>query len=778
MSAVAPTQPQSGRAGRLSLGARHRTWVWECMPMTETDNPPAPVRPRPALAVSDETFAALPVAAFRVDAAGRVVRCNAAFADIVGAPSTLLIGQKIWPMLRMPYADCPVATTLTQAVNAEGSLRLGGSLYTLRIEPILNGHADAQGAIGVAIATEHAAKDIRLMMRRERAIRCSHGVIEFDLDGTILDANENFLALVGYTLDEVRGRHDSMFVDVQERSGVAYRSLWARLREGQFERGEFHRIARDGRGIWLQATYSPVFDDAGNPCGVLTFASDITAAMRQRAELDSRNAAIERAAVMVEFDLEGTILDANANFLDAVGYTWAELRGKQQGIFVPTTDSASLDAEHVWQQLRSGASYRGEFQLRGKGDCEVWLQGSYSPILDARGRLAKVVMFASNITEDRHALHRCTREVQTLVGHCRAGRLSERANTSGAYAPMLQGINDILDTTLAPINRLREHLARIASGDLTAKMREDFVGDPARIEESFNATLDALNDAMHGVTLAAGRVSASSREVATSAQALAVGASQQGTSIVEIARTMQEVTEQTASNAENASVANELSDSAQDSAREGDTLMKDMVAAMRDIDESSKSIRRVVRVIDDIAFQTNLLALNAAVEAARAGAHGKGFAVVAEEVRHLAARSSEAAKETTEMIEASLQNVSAGTEIAERTAAALAQIVDSTGRVSALVSEISTASNAQAEGIAEITAGLSQVERATRTNTVSAGELAASSQSLIRNARTLDEELGGFALCALKDAPRADELPAEVLAMVQRFIETHGRTGT
>lgn len=748
--------------------------------MTDTDNAPASLRPRPALAVSDETFAALPVAAFRVDAAGKVVRCNAAFAGIVGAPSTLLIGQKIWPMLRMPYADSPVATALTQGVDAEGSMRLGGSLYTLRIQPILNGHADAEGAIGVAIATEHDAEDIRRMVRRERAIRRAHGLVEFDLDGTILDANEHFLAIVGYTLAEVRGRHGSMFVEAPERDG-AYRSLWSRLREGRCKTGEFRRIGRDGSDVWLQATYTPIFDDAGEPCGVMALASDITATVGERSELESRNAAIDRAQALIEFDLDGNILHANANFLDLVGYTLAEIRGKHHRVFAPPSDADSLEATRVWQQLRSGASCTGEYALCGKGGRELWLRASYNLIQDAHGRLVKVVAFASDVSDDRRARHHSSREIQALVGHCKAGRLSERANAAAASAtdaPMLQGINDILDILRAPIGELCDHLGHIASGDLTTRMAGEFAGEYASLQESVNGTIDALNDAMTRITRVANRVSTASREVATSAQALAVGESRQETSLQEITRTMHAVTEQTAKNAENASVANGLSDSAQASAREGDILMTDMVTAMREIDASSQSIRRVVRVIDDIAFQTNLLALNAAVEAARAGVHGKGFAVVAEEVRSLAARSSKAAKETTEMIEASLQNVSAGTELAERTAAALTEIVEGTGKVSALVSEISAASDAQAKGIAEIDEGLAQIERVTRTNTASAEEIAASSQALTRNARMLDEELGGFALRAQNEAPRANELPAEVVAMVQRFIETHGRTGS
>ncbi len=748
--------------------------------MADTETQTARASPKPARAVSDETFAALPVAAFRVDAAGRVVRCNAAFADLVGAPSTMLIGQKIWSMLRVAHADCPVARTLAHGVAANGPMRLGDTRYSLRVQPVLNGHADAEGAIGVAVESEFDPDEVRRSAAQVRAIHRSQAVIEFNLDGTIVDANDNFLAVVGYELEEIRGRHHSMFVDSEQRDSAAYRAFWARLREGEFESGEFHRLGRGGRDIWLQATYNPIFDEHGQPIRVITYASDVTDTRREQANFRGQLAAIHKAQAVIEFELDGTISTANDNFLSVVGYSIEEIRGQHHRIFVDRSYAAGSDYAAFWRSLAAGAFESGEYVRYGKGGREIWIKASYNPIFDAAGRPFKVVKFATDITAEKRALNHYAREVETLIEHCKAGRLSERTDAAGAcdvYRPILQGINEILDTTLAPITVLREHLGRVSGGDLSAKMNEDFAGDHALLQQSLNATLDALNEALGRVKAVASRVSAESREVAGSAQALAVGATEQATSLAEITRTMQEVTGKTVKNAENASLANDLSDSAQASAREGDALMKNMVGAMQDIDASSQSIRKIIRVIDDIAFQTNLLALNAAVEAARAGVHGKGFAVVAEEVRSLAARSSKAAKETTEMIETSLQNVATGAEIAERTATALTQIVDSTGKVSALVSEIAAASDAQAEGIAEISEGLAQIDGVTQTNTASAEEIAASSQELIRDARALNEELQGFKLRERGTAPDGSGLPEDVLAMVQRYIAAQRQAG-
>ena len=745
--------------------------------MTDTD--PAAERPHPGptppLPVSDETFAALPVAAFRVDAAGRVVRCNVAFGALVGAPCKLLIGQKVWSMLRIPHADSPVATALSEGENAETSFQLGGKTYTLQVKPVLSGRGDADSAIGVVFETRYDAATLAHMAGQVQAICRSQAVIEFGLDGTILHANDNFLATVGYELDEIRGRHHSMFVDPEERDSHAYREFWGRLRDGEFQAGQFHRLGRDGRDVWIQASYNPIMDESGTPFRVVKYATDITQTKLERANFEGQLAAVSKAQAVIEFDLDGTILHANDNFLSTVGYTLEEVRGRHHRMFVGSEYAGSSAYHEFWRNLRAGEFDSGEYLRFGKHGREVWLEASYNPIFDHRGKPFKVVKYATDVTQEKRALNDYSKQVQTMIAHCKAGRLSERTSpdaASGMYKPMLQGINDILDTTLAPIDVLRRHLERIAKGDLTAKITEHFEGDHAILKRSLNGTLDALNGAMSRVKKVAQRVQLESRDVASSAQALAVGATEQGTALQQITGTMHELTAQTSKNADNASIANELSTNARVSASEGDQLMSDMVGAMRDIEASSQSIQKIIKVIDNIAFQTNLLALNAAVEAARAGVHGKGFAVVAEEVRSLAARSSKAAKETTEMIETSIENVAAGTEAAKRTAASLTQIVESIGKVTTLVSEISQASNAQAEGLADINEGLSQVDQVTQTNTASAEEIAAASQELTRHARELGEQLGAFTLQDPASPALPGNLPPEVLEMVQRFIQS------
>jgi methyl-accepting chemotaxis protein len=262
------------------------------------------------------------------------------------------------------------------------------------------------------------------------------------------------------------------------------------------------------------------------------------------------------------------------------------------------------------------------------------------------------------------------------------------------------------------------------------------------------------------IDIAAEQVTTGSKQVADSTQALSQGATEQASSIEELTASIAQMAVQTKHNALNASQANELAIKAKDEAVQGNERMKNMLTAMSEINAASSSISKVVKVIDEIAFQTNMLALNAAVEAARAGQHGRGFAVVAEEVRHLAARSANAVKETTALIEGSIQKSQAGTKIADQTAEALGKIVAEVEQAANLVSEIATASNDQATAIAQIDQGLVQVSGVVQTNSATAEEIAASSEELSSQAEMLKEMVDKF---AIKRAESPSILDATVL---------------
>jgi methyl-accepting chemotaxis protein len=285
---------------------------------------------------------------------------------------------------------------------------------------------------------------------------------------------------------------------------------------------------------------------------------------------------------------------------------------------------------------------------------------------------------------------------------------------------------------------------KIAEGDLTVNV--DVRSDNDELGKSLQELVERLNQLVESIVLTAEQVASGSDSVSNSSVALSQGATEQASSVQELTASLEEILSQTNQNAQNAVEANNLTKQAEANAVSGNTQMKEMLAAMEEINVSSGNINKIIKVIDDIAFQTNILALNAAVEAARAGQHGKGFAVVAEEVRNLAARSANAVKETTEMIESSIVKVAAGTKIANNTADALHKIVGQSKEAADLVRTIADASKEQAAGVAQISQGIAQISQVVQTNAATSEEAAAASEELSSQAAQLNETIGIFKL--------------------------------
>lgn len=336
-----------------------------------------------------------------------------------------------------------------------------------------------------------------------------------------------------------------------------------------------------------------------------------------------------------------------------------------------------------------------------------------------------------------------------LAAASAGGNLSVRgdsASLNGGYREIIEGMNRTMEAVAAPLAEASQVLEGIATGDLTVKMAGEYQGEYGRIKKSVNHAVDSFNDMLLRINIAAGQVSAGSSQVSAASQALSQGATEQASSVEELTTTVTEIATQIRGSAESAQKAKTIASEISDRALKGDEQMKRMLESIKEIQADSANISKIIKAIDDIAFQTNILSLNAAVEAARAGQAGKGFAVVAEEVRNLATRSADAAKETAALIEGNNAKVAAGLSIAGATAAELDKIEESVAKTTQFIGSIAEAANQQATAIAQIHTGVEQVSTVVQTNSATAEEGAASSEELSGQAESLKQLVFQFKL--------------------------------
>jgi methyl-accepting chemotaxis protein len=538
------------------------------------------------------------------------------------------------------------------------------------------------------------------------SIRRWQAVIEFDLDGRILDANEIFLKTVGYARSEVAGKHHSMFVPPEERDSEAYRTFWQDLKRGQALQAQFARVAKDGRRIWLQATYTPICGrGGGQPFKVIKYATDITDIKEAMSNAHGQIAAIGKSQAVIEFDLSGNILGANDNFLRALGYTLDEIMGKHHSMFVEPSERNGDAYAGFWQKLGRGEYDDGQYLRIGKGGRKVWIQASYNPIVDALGQVSKVVKFATDITANKHAeiaLRQAVEETRTVIAATQAKNLTQRIpldGKTGEIGELCRGVNELVDSFGTIIRAVSEISARVAVG---------------------------------------------SQRIGSDSKDLAQRTEEQASSLEETAATTEELAASVKQSYERAREAADLGALADTAANRGGKIVTDAVMAMERIEKASNDIGEIIRVIDDIAFQTNLLALNAAVEAARAGDAGKGFAVVASEVRTLAQRSAEAANDIKKLISNSTQEVGEGVRLVNEAGSSLAEIVRSSTSVASALTDITSASREQANGIEEVAKVVAHMDEMTQRNSSMAEQSAGVAAELQRATEALQKMVQDF----------------------------------
>ncbi len=305
-------------------------------------------------------------------------------------------------------------------------IHVGGRSFDLVATPLKNKHGQRAGVV-----VEWADATIRLQNLEQaaqaEAVSRAQAVIEFNMDGTIVTANENFLNVLGYSLPEIRGKHHSMFVDQATRDSAVYREFWAKLNRGQFDSGEYKRIGKGGKEVWILASYNPVIDQNGKPLKVVKFATNVTAQKLQNADLAGQIAAIGKSQAVIEFNMDGTVITANSNFLNALGYSLGEIQGRHHSMFVDPADRDSAEYREFWASLNRGNYQAAEYKRLGKGGKEIWIQASYNPILDLNGKPFKVVKYATDTTAQAIARMR-SEKVRGMMDQVASG--AEELNAS------------------------------------------------------------------------------------------------------------------------------------------------------------------------------------------------------------------------------------------------------------------------------------------------------------------------------------------------------------
>jgi methyl-accepting chemotaxis protein len=536
-------------------------------------------------------------------------------------------------------------------------------------------------------------------------------VIEFDLEGKILHANDNFLRVLGYSLDEVQGRHHSMFCEPDFAASPVYKQFWAKLGAGEYEHGEYKRLAKGGREIWINASYNPIMDADGKPYKVIKFATDITDNRMRNAEYEGKVSAIGKAQAVIEFDMSGHVMAANENFLDVMGYFLDDIKGEHHRMFCDPEYAASAEYKRFWQKLNRGEFDSGRYKRIGNNKKTVWIQATYNPILDLNGKPYKIVKYASDITAQV--------ELEESV--------AAKAKSDGEK-----------------IARLLDSVEHAANGDLTSKVLVEGDEPLDLLAGGISKMIADLRKVISDVVMSASGLADASTTISERSNGVAVGTQALGATVEEMNASIDGLTSSINIIAGNTTDADTMAKQTQHEAEIGAKAVAKSIEAMDLINRSSEDIGEIVKVISDIANQTNMLAFNAAIEAARAGEHGLGFSVVADEVRKLAERSSQATKEISKLINESVKRVSAGSEISRQASDAFDKILSGVHRTTEAISDISKATNEQLLTAREVSTAVQYIAEEAEKSAAACDSIARSTEGLNQRAGDLNKTVSGF----------------------------------
>ncbi|WP_257167803.1 PAS domain-containing methyl-accepting chemotaxis protein [Bradyrhizobium sp. SRS-191] len=448
------------------------------------------------------------------------------------------------------------------------------------IEASYNPVLDRNGKphIVVKIATDITAKKVTSLREAGKiaALDRSQAVIEFKMDGTVVTANENFLKVMGYELKDIQGKHHSMFVAPAERDSAAYREFWARLNRGEYQAAEYKRIGKNGKEVWILASYNPILDDKGKPIAVVKFATDVTKEKLRNADLAGQIASIDKAQAVIEFNMDGTIITANDNFLKALGYSLGEIRGKHHSMFVDASERDGAAYREFWAKLNRGEYQAAEYKRIGKGGREVYIQASYNPIMDLNGKPFKVVKYATDVTRQvlvrmgnervrgmmesvaagaeelnasvREISEAMTKSRETAMGAVeRVGVADTQAQNLSNATQAMSGIVDLIDNITGQINllALNATIESARAGEagrgfaVVASEVKSLANQAKHATDKIGQEIEGLNSISGGVVLALGEIKQAIHNVSEYVTSTAAAVEEQSTVTTEMSNSMQ-----------------------------------------------------------------------------------------------------------------------------------------------------------------------------------------------------------------------------------------------
>jgi len=600
----------------------------------------------------------------------------------------------------------------------------------------MNTTADRGGGNGQEAGDPAAQED----KARLAALDKAQAVIEFALDGTVLTANRNFLDAMGYALDEIAGKHHRIFVEPAYAASAEYARFWERLNRGEYQAGQFKRLGKGGKEVWIEASYNPLLDAGGKPFKVVKFATDVTGEKRVFADLKGQVEAINRAQAVIEFQLDGTIVTANENFLKAMGYRLDEIQGKHHSMFAEPDYAASAAYREFWQKLNRGEYQAAQYKRLGKGGKEVWIEASYNPILDAEGKPFKVVKYAIDVTAQKmeyadlkgqvEAIKRSQAVIEFKLDGTIVTANENFLKVMGYRLEEVEGKHHSMfaEAAFAQSEAYRQFWQKLGRGEFQAAQykRIGKGGKEIWIEASYNPILDLngkpfkvvkyatdltgrkeenrrlADDFETNVKSLVDTMSASASELQGSAQSLAAASEQTNQQSSVVATATEELSASVGEISRQVSESARVAANAVEEAKRSEAIVGGLV-------EAAAKIGDVTKLISEIASQTNLLALNATIEAARAGEHDKGFTVVASEVKALAQQTAKATDEIAQQIKG-IQGSSG------QMATAMREIGQVIAQVSEISASISSAVEEQSAATREVSSNIAGVKQAAEEN--------------------------------------------------------------